>query len=853
MKNKVIYLLLASASLFFACEKEIDTSSDDTNDVSGLREVTFIASMDAATKASFDAVNRVFAWDNNDPVKFYDGTNTVTANNKSTKGDAATFTVAVSGSDVTALFPSGGSITSWGVVEGTITNNTPVAEGVANGFPMMAVAKDISDNNVNELVFRNIGGLVKFTLDDALTDVSGVTIATNSAAKGYVKFVGGYRATVDENGNMTVANTSNPEDGNAGTFVDFNASGDANLSTGKPYFITVLPATLTNGFNFIIKRRENPNIEIDATRPVTFASSKIVNLGTLSASTMSSEFSFADDSEIKEDGVIRNWNENGQLSIKVKNPSKQTFTCDFALFEDGVKVAEATDISNEANLNNGYAGNVYLQGGSSAANQIWLRNFGDNTTDKTRLYQVTIKPASGTPIVAKMWKYGQNGPKLTVSSKRFAAGYSATALPVTITSKSAPWTISSATPEVTFSESSSSEDGNKNITINVPENTGAAREIIVLVSTEATVLEKTHEIVISQLAYGENLEFPAESWFYPNSASKFSGVSASAIASYEVASDKRSATLVLATNAGIGGALYFDGGIQNIIDDKISVRDKGGVAGLDNAPGWIFNFNIYTNDTDATKNYTVVFEAMSSINYAVGTFTLNIVQPADTAPSLSVDNASPSVSAATTSHTVVISAHNVTWNAEWVSGFEGTSLSPTSGTGNLTVSFPANETTDPVHYKVNLTGEGVSPIVIDITQAAAGGATPTYTYELIKSVGWESGNIIVENKGYDPNGAFWILKSVKLGGVDIDYSDDAVVTAVLAQAFSITDPGSDPAGYESKTWMEGQVYVHKVYSNATDGLAVSPALGTNGNNKARLAWLKDDGTELGYVYMCSNP
>ena len=187
----------------------------------------------------------------------------------------------------------------------------------------------------------------------------------------------------------------------------------------------------------------------------------------------------------------------------MKNPGALAYTADFAMYEDEVKVVEEKGISNEATLS-GYSGNVYFEGGSSASNLIWLRNYGVNSTDKVRRYEVTIIPTTGTPIVANFYQYGQNSPKLRVSKTSYRIMSPAKDITLDITS-TVDWTIS-GDAGLTFAPSSGS--GNATVTVSVAENTSASTiHRSFTVSTSADVLEKSHVVDIEQLGVGQVIEW----------------------------------------------------------------------------------------------------------------------------------------------------------------------------------------------------------------------------------------------------------------------------------------------------------------------------------------------------------
>ena len=217
-------------------------------------------------------------------------------------------------------------------------------------------------------------------------------------------------------------------------------------------------------------------------------------------------------------------------------------------------------------------------------------------------------------------------------------------------------------------------------------------------------------------------DWPVEAYFYPTTKSKFSGMD-SYIASYVVAGDKKSATATMSDNLHHGGALYFDGGFNDILENKVYVESfDTGLAGFANEPGFVFNFDIYENTTGAERTMDVVFYAFAESNNAKGYFTLHIVQPCATL--FNVDRTSQSVSASATSATINVTAQNAPWTAEVISG--AATIAPTSGdaSGAITVSFAENlSTTIANEYVVRVSttaAVATQSYDVTITQAEAG-------------------------------------------------------------------------------------------------------------------------------------
>lgn len=818
MKKYIFALLPVVAITFASCQKEVSVEKVPEGVE---RTVTFVTSSEAVTKTFLDEVagNRVFRWYNGDNIKIYDGSTNQVVANTAADGAEGSFTATVESGTVTAVYPSSiANLSAHGTISGSIPQNqTAVADGVNPDYCPL-IARTNNAVGTTPLAFCNVASLIRFRVGE--DDITGVTIATNVGGKDNVPLAGDFTATL--------AGTSLDITGYSGSFVDCSAGGGF-FQMGKDYYISVLPANLTKGFLIILHRDGLPNVTLDATRPLNIERSTVKYIGVLTSSLTSSEFVFADDSAIKEEGVIRDWNHTAQFAIRVKNPGALAYTADFAMYEDEVKVVEEKGISNEATLS-GYSGNVYFEGGSSASNLIWLRNYGDNTTDKVRRYEVTIIPATGTPIVANFYQYGQNSPKLRVNKTSYRIMSPAKDVTLNITS-TVDWTIS-GDAGLTFAPSSGS--GNATVTVSVAENTSAStihRQFTV--STAADVLEKSHTVDIEQLGVGQVIEWnDATSHFYING---IDGVACT----YAHSGDLDVCTL----DSGLYGAshpiAYYDQGKSADIEDVnvISAPDgcsvaKGPVA---------FDIFLSANPGSAPRNLDFVFRAETNYG-ATKDYTLRIVQPANV-PTFGVASTAIDALASATSATINVTG-NVAWTASVTSGTATLSASSGTGASAITVNFAANsDTENTIVYVVRVSTEAsVDPTYYDvtITQAKAGGAAPAYTYSIEpvgQSYGAEFG--FRNNASGDRYGRIY---DIKLGGSPVTLDDDTV-NAIIAQATSNEDPSAIKT-MAGKTYEANNIrFGCQVYTSTEIFLDIRTG---DGNHIAKLNFLNSDGTVAGY-------
>lgn len=703
MKKYILGLLPIAIFAFIACQKE--AAKEESVPAGVVHTVKFVASNDGLTKTYLDVVDathRVFRWYNGDNIKIYDGDTNQTVDNSAKDGDEGTFTATINGSTVTAVYPASvADLSAHGTFSGSIPlYQTAVADGVNPNYCPL-IARTNNAVSTTPLAFCNVASLIRFRVGE--DNITGVTIATNNGGKDNVPIAGDFTATL--------AGTSLDITGYSGSFVDCSAGGGF-FQMDKDYYISVLPANLTKGFLIILHRDGLPDVTLDATRPLNIERSTVKYIGVLTSSLTSSEFAFADDSEIKADGVIRDFDHATQFAIRVKNPGALTYTADFALYEDEVKMAEATGISNTETLS-GYSANLYFQGGTCTTNLIYLRDYGNNMTDKVRRYEVTIIPATGTPIVANFYQYGQNSPKLRVSKTSYRIMSPAKDITLDITS-TVDWTIS-GDAGLTFAPSSGS--GNKTVTVSVAENTSASTiHRAFTVSTSADVLEKSHTIDIEQLGVGEVIEWnDLTSHFYINGVLGVTG------AYSPDGGDDDVYTLDPEFYGESSPVAYFDGGKSTDIEDVncISVPDgcsamKGTIA---------FNLILSANPGSTPRNLDFVFRAETNYG-ATKDYTLRFVQPANV-PAFGVASTAIDALASSTSATINVTG-NVAWTASVTSGTATLSASSGTGASAITVNFAANSDTENTKvYVVRVSTEAsVDPTYYDvtITQAKAGGA-----------------------------------------------------------------------------------------------------------------------------------
>ena len=381
-------LMLAVASLaFMACQKE---SAKETIPEGVAREVTFISSNEALTKTYLDDATgggHVFRWTTTDLVAVYDGVSTQThiANTAEHDGDQAIFTATVASSTVTVVYPSSvgeaGNITAHGTFSYSVPQSQTAVEGGIGALYCPLVARTNNATGTTPLAFCNVASLVKFRV--AHDDITQVALATNVLEKGGVAFSGNFSATLAD-GSLSVT-------GYSGQYVDvFPPTGEDVFKQDVDYYISVLPANFVNGFAVVLHHNGGSNVTLNATRALNVERGKVYNIGTLSDSVVSSEFGFKA-ADLSRDILATT---TGQLAAyNLVNPSNKAFTVKLEYYVDDVLTDETTYGGPSGDpavaLSNGV--NLFFEGQSCAANQLWLRGIPENATSKTRKYVIYAK------------------------------------------------------------------------------------------------------------------------------------------------------------------------------------------------------------------------------------------------------------------------------------------------------------------------------------------------------------------------------------------------------------------------------------------------------------------------------
>ncbi len=265
--NTKYYMMAALFVLALSCSKEMDMMESVPQPTlsSELVPITFTVDAQSA-KTALGASNGV-VWSDGDQVSVFDDVIGNTGSYEVKEGRVAA-SVSETATSVFALYPSSTEASLSGSV---ITTEIPVVQtAVAGSFGQganLAVARTTPADA--HFVFRNVGGLLKFTLQEE--GVTKVVVKAN----GGEKIAGAVSVTLNADGTIASASctgsstvTLQPESGT--------------LTKGATYYIVVAPGTLSGGVSVLLERENQKNpLCRKGSSQLDITSSVIKSLGTV--------------------------------------------------------------------------------------------------------------------------------------------------------------------------------------------------------------------------------------------------------------------------------------------------------------------------------------------------------------------------------------------------------------------------------------------------------------------------------------------------------------------------------------------------------------------------------------------
>ena len=260
----ILYLAVLTAMVSACSEDELA----DNTQPSGKVPMEFYANTDVSTRTELTTDNAVH-WEANDAISLFDPTGTNNQFSTTQSGPSVTFTGKATPAKGTyyALYPYDVNAQ----IEGTTITTTLPAEQMARegSFAQGLNPSVATADATNNLYFKNVCALVKFTLDGSITTtITKATLCGNNgeALAGTV--------TIDASQKNPITNVD-PE------WAGIEIALKGNLIAGKTYYFVTAPATLSNGLTLTLYNSDGHIWKKEGTQSATLTASRILNLGTV--------------------------------------------------------------------------------------------------------------------------------------------------------------------------------------------------------------------------------------------------------------------------------------------------------------------------------------------------------------------------------------------------------------------------------------------------------------------------------------------------------------------------------------------------------------------------------------------
>lgn len=260
----ILYLAVLTAMVSACSEDELA----DNTQPSGKVPMEFYANTDASTRTELTTGNAVY-WEANDAISLFDP---IGDNNRfytTESGPSVTFTGKAAPVEGTyyALYPYDANAQIKGT---TITTTLPAEQMARAGSFAQGLNPSVATADAtNNLYFKNVCALVKFTLDGSITTT--ITKATLCGNNG--EALAG-TLTIDASQENPIANVD-PE------WAGIEIALKGNLIAGKTYYFVTAPATLNKGLTLSLYDDKGNVWKKEGTQSATLTASRILNLGTM--------------------------------------------------------------------------------------------------------------------------------------------------------------------------------------------------------------------------------------------------------------------------------------------------------------------------------------------------------------------------------------------------------------------------------------------------------------------------------------------------------------------------------------------------------------------------------------------
>lgn len=258
----ILYLAVLTAMVSACSEDELA----DNAQPSGKVPMEFYANTDASTRTELTTKNAVY-WEANDAISLFDPTGANNLFSTTQSGPSVTFTGEATPTKDTyyALYPYDANAQ----IEGTtITTTLPAEQDAREGSFAHGLNPSVATADAtNNLYFKNVCALVKFTLaESATTTITKATLCGNNgeALAGAL--------TIDASQENPIANVD-PE------WAGIEIALKGNLIAGKNYYFVTAPATLSKGLTLSLYDDKGNVWKKQSTTNATLKASHILNLG----------------------------------------------------------------------------------------------------------------------------------------------------------------------------------------------------------------------------------------------------------------------------------------------------------------------------------------------------------------------------------------------------------------------------------------------------------------------------------------------------------------------------------------------------------------------------------------------
>lgn len=258
----ILYLAVLTAMVSACSEDELA----DNTQPSGKVPMEFYANTDASTRTILTTDNAVH-WEANDAISLFDPKGDNNRFYTTESGPSVTFTGEATPAEGTyyALYPYDANAQIKGT---TITTTLPAEQMARAGSFAQGLNPSVATADAtNNLCFKNVCALVKFTLDESTT--TNITKATLCGNNGEA-LAGTLTIDATASTPIAMADTSFGQ-----TVIELNGP----LTPGTTYYFVTAPASLSNGLTFSLYDDKGNVWKKQSTTNATLKASHILNLG----------------------------------------------------------------------------------------------------------------------------------------------------------------------------------------------------------------------------------------------------------------------------------------------------------------------------------------------------------------------------------------------------------------------------------------------------------------------------------------------------------------------------------------------------------------------------------------------